>query len=88
MQSLRLLPNQGAVVPLRCEGNVESSQQPPLVKAEQGLSCIAIESAVIMPRDSITQMVVRNDSGFTQKLDEGMLLGVVENAEVLEVLPD
>ena len=89
VQSLRLLPNQGAVVPVRCEGNVESSQQPLLVEAEQGLSCVAIESAVIMPpRDGITQMVVRNDSGFTQKLDEGMVLGVVENAEVLEVPPD
>ena len=33
-------------------------------------------------------MVVRNDSGFTQKLDKGMVLGVVENAEVLEVPHD
>ena len=56
---------------------------------EQGPSGVAIESAVIMPpRDGITQMVVRNDSGFTQKLDEGMVLGVVENAEILEVPPN
>ena len=39
------------------------------------------------PNDGITQMVVRNDSGFTQKLDEGVVLGVVDNAEVLEVPP-
>ena len=86
VQSLRLLPNQEAVVPVRCEGNVESSQQALLVEAEQGLNGVAIESAVIMPpKDGITQMVVRNDSGFTQKLDEGVVLGVVENAQVFEV---
>ena len=63
---------------------MELSQQPLLV--EQGPSGVAIESAVIMPtKDGITQMVVRNDSGFTKKLEEGMVLGVVENAEVLEI---
>ena len=39
------------------------------------------------PKDGITQMVVSDDSGFTQKLDEGVMLGVIENAEVLKVPP-
>ena len=33
-------------------------------------------------------MVVQNDSGFTQKLEEGTVLGVIENAEVLDVSSD
>ena len=89
VQSLRLLPNQGAVVPVRCEGNIAPSQQALIVEAERELGGLAIESAVILPpKDGITQMVVRNDTGFTQKLEEGAVLGVVENAEVLEVSPD
>ena len=71
MQSLRLPPNQGAVVPFRCEGNVEQCQQPLLVEAEGRVDGLTVESAVIVPpKDGITQIVVRNDSGFTQKLDE------------------
>ncbi len=34
-------------------------------------------------KDGITQMVVRNDSGFTKRLDEGAVLGVIENAQVM-----
>ena len=40
------------------------------------------------PKDGITQILVRNDSGFTQKLDEGAVLCIVESAEVLDVYPD
>lgn len=88
VQSLRLPPNQGAVVPVRCEGNVEQFQQPLLVVAEQDLDGLIVDSAVIMPpKDGITQIVVRNDSGFTQKLDEGAILGMVESAEVIDVCP-
>ena len=43
---------------------------------------------IVPPNNGITQIVVRNDSGFTQKLDEGAVLGVVESAEVLDVHPD
>ena len=43
---------------------------------------------IVPPKDGITQIVVRNDSGFTQKLDEGAVLGVVESTEVLDVHPD
>ena len=44
---------------------------------------------MILPsKDGITQMVVRNDTGFTQKLEGGAVLGVVENTEVLEVSLD
>lgn len=85
VQSLRLPPNQGAVVPVRCEGSVEQFQQPLLV-AGQDLDGLIVDSAVIMPpKDGITQIVVRNDSGFTQKLDEGATLGMVESAEVINV---
>lgn len=35
LQSIRLLANQGAVVPVCCEGNLEKYQQPLLVKAAQ-----------------------------------------------------
>ena len=75
MQSLRLLPNEGAVVP------------PALtVEAERDVCGLAIGSAVVLlPKDGITQMVVKNNTGFIQKLDEGTVLGVVENAEVLEI---
>ena len=89
VQSLRLPPNRGAVVPVCCEGNVEQCQQPLLVEAEGRLDGLTVESAMIIPpKDGITQIVVRNDSGFTQKLDEGEVLGVMESAEVLEAPPD
>ena len=89
MQSLQLPPHQGAVVPVRCEENVEQFQQPLLFEADQEFDGLIVESAVIMPpKDGIIQIVVRNNSGFTQKLDEGAVLGVVESAEVLDVYPD
>ena len=43
---------------------------------------------IVPPKDGLTQIVVRNDSGFTQKLDEGAVLRVAESAEVLDVHPD
>ena len=42
----------------------------------------------VPPKDGITQILVRNDSGFTQKLDEGAVLRVVGSAEVLDIYPD
>ena len=68
---------------------MEQFQQPLLVEAEQEFDGLIVDSAVITPpKDGFTQIVVRNDSGFTQKLDEGAVLGVVESAEVLDVYPD
>ena len=89
VQSLQLPPHQGAVVPVRCEGNMKQFQQPLLVEAQQEFDGLIVDSTVIMPpKDGITHIVVRNDSGFTQKLNEGAVLGVVESAEVLDVHPD
>jgi hypothetical protein len=65
---------------------VAPSQQALLVEAQLELGGLAIESTVILPlKDGIIQMVVRNDS---KRLDEGAVLGVIENAEVMEVSPD
>ena len=65
-------------------GNVEQFQQPLLVEAKQEFDGLIVDSAPIMPpKDGITQIVVRNNSGFTQKLDEGAVLGVVEHHSVL-----
>ena len=50
---------------------------------------LIVDSAMIMPpKDGIIQIVVRNDSEFTQNLDDGAVLGVVESAKVLDVYPD
>ena len=64
MQSLRLLSNQGAVVPVRCEGNIVPTQQALIVEAERQVYGLAIENAVVLPpNDGITQMVVKNNTG-------------------------
>ena len=77
------------VVPVHCEGIMERFQQPLLVVAEQELDGLIVDSAMIMPpKDGITKIVVRNDSGFTQKLGEGAILGTVESAEVIDVCSD
>ena len=50
---------------------------------------LIVDSGMIMPpKDGITQTVVRNDSGFTQNLDGGAVLGLVESAKLLDVYPD
>ena len=48
VQPLRLLANQGAVVPVRCQGKWEQLQQPLLVEAEVENS-LTVVSAVVMP---------------------------------------
>ena len=49
---------------------------------------LIVDSGMIMPpKDGITQTVVRNDSKFTQNLDGGAVLGLVESAKVLDVYP-
>ena len=89
VQSFRISPKQAAVVPVHCDWDVKQSQQELLVEAERELDGLVVESSVLMPpKDDITQMVVSNDSGFTQRLDKGTVLGVVESAEVLGVSPD
>lgn len=87
VQSLRLPANQGAVVPVCCdsEGGMAKLQSPLLVEPVPELGSLVVESAVVSPpRDGLTQMVVWNKSGFTQQLSKGAVLGVVDNAEVLD----
>ena len=61
-------------------------QQPLLVEPAPQLDSLVVESAVIAPpKDGLTQVVVWNKSGFTQQLSRGAMLGVVDNAEVLDV---
>ena len=62
VQSLRLPPHQGAVVPVCYEENVEQFQQL-LVEAEQEFDGLIIESVVIMPQ-----------KGSSQTEDEAILL--------------
>ena len=89
VKSLRIPAKQGAIVPVCCEGNVKGFQQPSLVEATQELDGLVVEGAVITPqKDGITRTVVWNNSGFTQKLGEGAVLGVIESAEELDVSPD
>ena len=67
---------------------MERSQEALLVEAEPELGGLVVECSVVMiPKHGVTQIVVRNDTGFTQWLDEGIVLGVMESAQVLDVSP-
>ena len=88
MQLLRIPPTQAAVVQVLCDRNVERSQEVLLVEADPELNGLVVDCSVVMqPKDGVTQIVVRNDTDFTQRLNEGIVLGVMESAQVLDVSP-
>lgn len=87
IQSLRLLPNQGAKISVKLEGDTNCVKHSLLVQNRESIEKkrgLTVEDAIIPPpKSGVSQIVVHNRSGFTQSVPEGACLGEAEEAEVL-----
>ena len=86
IQSLRLPPSRGAVVPVKLEGDPDCLKHPVLVQNCESIereTGLTVEDAVISaPGSGVAQIVVHNRSGFTQCVPRGACLGEGETAQV------
>ena len=90
VQSLRLPPSRSAVVPVRLDSTWEL-KKPLMVEGdgsfERETGLIVEDALIAAAEDGITQLVVTNLSGFTQTVQEGVLVGEVQPADVLKPDP-
>ena len=86
IQSLRLPPSKGAVVPVKLEGDRDCLKRLVLVQNSERIereTGLTVEDAVIAaPESGVAQIVVHNRSGFTQCVPRGACLGEGETTQV------
>ena len=92
VQSLKLLPSQSVVVPVRVEGEFEPACQTMFAEGCNGLerdTGLILEEAVLLrPEKGLTHLVVTNLSGFTTTVPAGTTVGVAEPVEMLSTDDD
>ena len=86
VKSLKLPPNQSAVVPVRVEGDFDPAGQTTFVKShrelEKDTGLIVKDALLPHPENGLTHIVVTNLSGFTGNVSAGTPVGVAEPVQV------
>ena len=90
IQSLKLPPSQSALVPVKLESCTAVTDEMLLIEGQHLLkeTGLVLEDAIVdTPRDGITQLVIVNMSGLTQRVPEGTIVGEAQAAEVVTPEP-
>ena len=90
VQSVKLLPSQSVLVPVRLESSTSGEDQTLLIEGEQLLvkTGMVVENAVVnLLQDDLAHLVITNMSGLTQRVTEGIVIGEAQIAEVLTSEP-
>ena len=86
LQSVRLLPGQSAIVPVRVESS-KLQVSAVLLESRQAATGLRVADALLQAtEDGAAQLIVSNPSGFTQTVEENAVLG--EATEVNVVKPE